>query len=150
MKKLTDVVPRHREEPHFAAASATVVDQIVDADLVAGVDRSASDDFGAAVDVSLPGVGIAGVVVVAVGDAVEDYLAVGIGAVIGPLVEVGPQRRRVGDLTEDAHDADGFALGEGAAGEDARSFHARRSKLDVRIDVVGLGHQPFGCPSRDR
>ena len=64
---------------------------------------------------------------------------------IGPLVEVGAQRRRVGDLTDDVHDPDGLALCEVATGEDTHAFHARRSKLDVRIDVVRLGHQPFGC-----
>jgi hypothetical protein len=43
------------------------------------------DDFRVPVDVTLPGVGITGVVVVAVRDAVQDDPAVGIGAVLRTL-----------------------------------------------------------------
>ena len=120
--------------------AATVVDHVVDRDLFALADSATGNDLRSIVDESFPCVGIATVVVVAVGDAVQDDLALGVMpvAVLDVFVSAGSQWGVSGDLTDDVDHPDGFPDSETSAGEDSRSLDIRVPNLHIHDRTVVL------------
>ena len=79
-------------------------------------------------------------VVVAVGDAVQDDRTLGVMpvAVLGVFVLVGSQWGVNGDLTDDVDHPDGFPGSETSAGEDSRSLDVRVPNLHIHDRTVAL------------
>jgi alpha-D-ribose 1-methylphosphonate 5-triphosphate diphosphatase PhnM len=90
------------------------------------------DEAAASPEILHPRVGIAVVVHVAVREAEQDHLAVGVVTVVGPLAEIFSQRRIGGHFANDRDLPDALARTTRTTREDAQALDAGRLDLDIR------------------